>query len=56
MFSKTPITVEKAAKIINIKNNAPIILPPGIELNMLDRVVKRKLAPTLEASAVTPLL
>ena len=56
MFSKTAITVEKAAKIIKIKNKEPTILPKGIVLKMLESVVKRKPAPTVEASAVTPLL
>ena len=54
MFSNTAITVESAAKIINTKNKVPITLPPGIALNMLESVVNRKLAPTVEASAVSP--
>ena len=56
MFSNTAITVESAANVINTKNNEPTILPIGIALNMLDSVVNRKLAPTVDASAVTPLL
>ena len=56
MFSNTAITVENAANTINKKNRVPIILPTGIELNMLERVVNKKLAPTELASAVTPLL
>ena len=45
MFSKTAITVEKAAKAINRKNNAPQILPPAIELNTLGRVMNIRLGP-----------
>lgn len=56
MFSKTAMTVERAAKIINKKKREPIILPPGIEVKIEESVVKRKLAPTVPASAVTLLL
>ena len=56
MFSNTAITVENDAKIMNTKNRVPITRPPGIVLKMLDSVVNRNVAPTLEASAVTPLL
>ena len=44
MFSNTAITVEKAANIINKKNNVPITLPPGIALKILESVVNKKLA------------
>ena len=54
MFSKTAMTVENAANIINTKNSAPTIRPPGMLLKMLESVVNRKLAPTVPASAVTP--
>ena len=54
MFSNTAITVESAANSINTKKSVPTILPPGIILNILERVVKRKLAPTSDTSAVTP--
>ena len=56
MFSNTAITVDIAAKIINRKNSAPTILPPGIWLKIDESVVNRKPAPTVPASAVTPLL
>lgn len=54
MFSNTAITVENDAKIIKRKKSVPKTLPPGMLLKMDDSVVKRKLAPTVPASAVTP--
>ena len=54
MFSKTAMTVENAANIMNTKNSAPTMRPPGMLLKMLESVVNRKLAPTVPASAVTP--
>ena len=43
MFSKTAITVEKAAKAIKMKKQLPIILPPGIFINMFGNVTKIRL-------------
>ena len=40
IFSKTAITVERAAKLMNRKNNVDHIRPLGIELNMFGRVTK----------------
>ena len=45
MFSKTAITVESAAKLMNRKNNAPQIFPLGIWLNMFGNVTKIKPGP-----------
>ena len=45
MFSKTAITVDTAAKIINKKNKAPQILPPAMELNTFGSVIKIRLGP-----------
>jgi len=45
MFSKTAITVDAAAKIINKKNKAPQILPPAMELNTFGSVIKIRLGP-----------
>ena len=38
IFSKTAITVDNAAKLINKKNKVPHNLPLGIELNMFGSV------------------
>ena len=46
MFSKTAITVDAAAKIINKKNKAPQILPPAMELNTFGSVIKIRLGPS----------
>ena len=46
MFSKTAITVDTAAKIINKKNKAPQILPPAMELNTFGSVIKIRLGPS----------
>jgi hypothetical protein len=45
MFSNTAMRVLKAAKLMNIKNRVPQILPPLIWLKMLGRVMKSKEGP-----------
>ena len=51
MFSKTAITVDNDAKIINKKKIVPIILPPGICVNILVKVVNKNDAPKFPTSA-----
>ena len=51
MFSKTAVTVERAAKKRNTKNMAPHSRPPGMALKTLGRVTKIRLGP---ASGCTP--
>ena len=45
MFSNTPSTVEKAAKLINTKNRLPHTRPRGMWLKILGRVMKIRLGP-----------
>ena len=45
MFSNTAIIVEKAAKLINTKKNAPQTRPPCMELNTFGSVTKIRFGP-----------
>lgn len=44
-FSNTAITVEKHAKVINIKNSVPQILPPAIFTNTFGSVTNIRAGP-----------
>lgn len=45
IFSKTAITVDKDANVINRKNNVPHNLPPAMALNTFGSVIKIRLGP-----------
>ena len=45
IFSNTAIIVVKAAKVINRKNSAPHIRPPGMELKIFGKVTNTSLGP-----------
>ena len=45
IFSKTAITVVRAAKLKNRKKSAPQIIPPSIALKMFGNVIKIRLGP-----------
>ena len=51
IFSKTPRTVENAAKVMKMKKSEPKTLPYGIWLKMPGNVIKIKEGP---ASGSTP--
>ena len=45
IFSNTAITVEKLAKVINMKKRHPHMRPPGIFTNTFGKVIKIRLGP-----------
>ena len=45
MFSKTPMTVESAAKLMKMKNSVPQSWPPHIWSNTLGSVTNTRLGP-----------
>ena len=45
MFSNTAMTVERAAKLMKMKNSVPHSWPPAMTLKMLGRVTKTRPGP-----------